>query len=379
MFQEIIKYIQDHYKTKEFIPLHSPLFVGNEINYLKNCIETTFVSSVGKFVDDFELAISQLTNTSKTVAVVNGTSALHISLKLAGVSQNDEVITQALTFVATVNAIKYLNAHPVFLDVDIDTMGLSPKSIEEFLIQYGEIREDGCYNKLTNRKIAACLPMHTFGFPVHIIEIIKICKKWNIPVVEDCAEALGSEYNNKAVGGFGLFGAFSFNGNKIITTGGGGAITTNNNELAKKAKHITTTAKVNHPYEFHHDDIGYNYRMPNINAALGLAQIEILKKIICTKRNFAKKHEIFFKEKGINFRKEIKNTRANYWLMSLQLNSKTERDLFLKETNNAGVMTRPIWDLMYNLSMYKNCHKDHQTNTKFLSERIVNFPSGVYF
>ena len=259
-------FVRDRFKTNDFIPLHVPNFIGNEKKYVDNTIKSTFVSSVGKYVDEFESKLASFLDVKRSVAVVNGTSALQIALRLAGVERNDEVITQALTFVATPNSILYNNAHPILLDVDLDTMGLSPTSVSNFLEEFGEIRDDGlCYNKLTNRRISACVPMHTFGFPVHIEKLTKVCDKWNIPIVEDAAESLGSTYKNKHTGTFGLIGTISFNGNKIITTGGGGAIITNNESIADHAKYLTTTAKKPHPYEYYHDVLGYNFRMPNLN------------------------------------------------------------------------------------------------------------------
>ena len=377
MSKKVINFIQDCFKTKEFIPLHVPSFIGNEKKYLENCIDSTFVSSVGKYVDLFEDRMTVHTQTGKAVGVVNGTSALQVSLRLVGVKKGDEVITQALTFVATANAIVYNNAIPIFLDVDLDTMGLSPIAVGNFLDKFGEVREDGCYNKSTGRKISACMPMHTFGFPVHLDELITVCKKWKIPIVEDAAESLGSIYKGKKTGSFGDLAGFSFNGNKIITSGGGGVITTNNLELGERAKFLTTTAKQPHQYEYVHNELGYNYRMPNLNAALACAQLEQLDFFLENKRNLAKKYETFFKGKGIKFRKETPNTKANYWLMCVELNDKKERDLFLKDTNDSGVMTRPIWQLMFRLPMYKECQKDSQKNALFLEQRIVNIPSSV--
>jgi len=377
MNKELIDFFRDRFNTNEFIPLHVPIFNGNEKKYLNECIDSTFVSSVGPFVDEFEQLMNQITKTKKTTAIVNGTAALQVALRLVGVKDNDEVITQALTFVATANAIAYNNAHPVFLDVDIDTMGLSPKAVSEFLEEFGELREDGCYNKSSGRRIAACMPMHTFGFPIRLDEMLKVCKDWNIPLVEDAAESLGSEYKGKPTGSFGEFGIFSFNGNKIVTSGGGGAIVTNNSELGARAKFLTTTAKEPHPYEYVHNELGYNYRMPNVNAALACAQLEQLSFFLESKRNLAKEYEAFFKGKGINFRTETINTKANYWLMCVELENKKERDLFLEETNNAQVMTRPIWQLMFRLPMYKDCQRDDQVNALFLEERIINIPSSV--
>jgi len=377
MNRELITFFRDRFNTNEFIPLHIPNFNGNEKKYLENCIDSTYVSSVGPFVDKFEVLMSEITQSKKTTAVVNGTAGLQVALSLVGVEKDTEVITQALTFVATANAIAYNNAYPVFLDVDIDTMGLSPKAVRSFLEEFGELREKVCYNKKTGRKIAACLPMHTFGFPVHLDELIKVCKEWGIPLVEDAAESLGSEYKGKSTGGFGDVGVFSFNGNKIITSGGGGAIVTNNLKLGERAKFLTTTAKEPHSYEYVHNELGYNFRMPNINAALACAQIEQLASFLESKRNLAKEYQSFFKEKGMNFRTETSNTKANYWLMCVELENKKERDLFLKVTNKAQVMTRPIWRLMNRLPMYKDCQRDEQVNALFLEARIVNIPSSV--
>ena len=378
MSKNSINFIRDAFKEKDkFIPLHVPSFIGNEKKYLEDCIDSTFVSSVGAYVDLFEEKMSELTQTKKSVAVVNGTSALQVALRLVGVKKDDEVLTQALTFVATANAILYNNAIPVFLDVDIDTMGLSPIAVEEFLEEYAEIIEDGCYNKSTGRKIAACMPMHTFGFPIHLDKLIIVCKKWCIPIVEDAAESIGSSFNGKSTGSFGEVAGFSFNGNKVITSGGGGVITTNNIELAQRAKFLTTTAKDPHPYEYFHSESGYNFRMPNLNAALGCAQLESLETFLENKRSLAKDYKIFFETQGIKFRTENPETKANYWLMAVELNNKNERDLFLKETNSAGVMTRPIWQLMFRLPMFKNCFRDSQRNAIYLEERIVNIPSSV--
>jgi len=374
---ETIDFIRNQYPSKEYIPLHEPNFNGKEKEYVLDTIESTFVSSVGKYVDKFEMMMAGVSKTKKAVAVVNGTSALQVALRLSGVGFGDEVLTQALTFIATINAIIYNGASPVFLDVDIDTMGLSPNSVNAFLEEYGELREGACYNKKTNKKIAACMPMHTFGFPVHLEELIAICTEWNIPIVEDAAESIGSEYKGMPTGSFGKIGVFSFNGNKVVTSGGGGAIVTNDLELGAKAKHLTTTAKVPHPYEYVHDEIGYNFRMPNLNAALACAQLEQLDYFIQNKRNLALDYSTFFETKGINFRTDLPNTKANYWLMCLELENKKERDLFLKETNDNKVMTRPIWQLIFKSPIYSSFQRDSQENAIFLEERIVNIPSSV--
>jgi aminotransferase in exopolysaccharide biosynthesis len=375
--KKTISFIREIYQSQDFIPLHEPRFVGNEKKYLLDTIDSTFVSSVGAYVDKFESMMQGITQTQKAIAVVNGTSGIQVALRLVGVKVGDEVLTQALTFVATANAIAYNGAKPVFLDVDLDTMGLSPVSIQNFLEEYGEIREDGCYNKKTGNKIAACLPMHTFGFPTRIDEIINICKTWKIPVVEDAAESLGSEYKGKPTGSFGEVGVFSFNGNKIVTSGGGGAIVTNDADLGIKAKYLTTTAKQPHTYEYVHDELGYNYRMPNLNAALACAQLEKLNWFLEKKRELAESYEEYFEGTDVKFRIELPETKANYWLMCVELENRNERDLFLKETNEAKVMTRPIWELMFRLPMYQDCFKDEQVNAKFLADRIVNIPSSV--
>ncbi len=376
-YSDVIGFIKNQFDNKAFIPLHEPRFWGNEKKYVEDTIDSTFVSSVGAYVDKFELMMSSISGTNKSIAVVNGTSALQVALRLAGVNAGDEVITQALTFIATINAIIYNGASPIFIDVDIDTMGLSPNAVDAFLEEFGEMREGICYNKKTNRKIAACMPMHTFGFPVHLDELLKVCNKWNIPLVEDAAEAIGSEYHSKPIGSFGKLGVFSFNGNKIVTSGGGGAIVTNNIELGIKAKHLTTTAKVPHPYEYVHDEIGYNFRMPNLNAALVCAQLEQLPKFINSKRTLALEYDSFFKSKGIKFRTELPQTKANYWLMCVELENKQERETFLKETNENGVMSRPIWQLIFKSALYSGFQKDEQINAIYLEDRIVNIPSSV--
>lgn len=376
-YSEVISFTRDVFRTNEFIPLHAPFFGGNEKKYLADTIDTTFVSSVGAYVDRFEVMMAEISQTQKAVAVVNGTAGIQVALRLAGVKAGDEVLTQALTFVATANAIAYNFATPVFIDVDLDTMGLSPKAVENFLKEFGELREDGCYNRSTGKRIAACVPMHTFGFPVHMDELLAICAKWNIPVVEDAAESLGSEYRGKPTGSIGKLGVFSFNGNKIVTCGGGGAIVTNDIKLGEKAKYLTTTAKIPHPYEYVHDELGYNYRMPNVNAALACAQLEQLNAFLDNKRALANEYAGFFKDAGIKFRTETEGTKANYWLMCVELENKKERDHFLKMTNDNKVMTRPIWQLMFRLPMYLDCQKDSQENALFLEERIVNIPSSV--
>jgi aminotransferase in exopolysaccharide biosynthesis len=376
--KKIVDFIQDIYNTKEFIPLHEPRFNGNEKKYLNDCIDSTFVSSVGKYVDLFEEKFAQLVGSKYAIATVNGTSALHISLLLADVKKDDEVITQPLTFIATCNAISYIGAKPIFVDVDLDTMGLSPKSLKEFLENNCEIIDAKCINKTTKKAIKACVPMHTFGHPCKIDEINEICEKWNISLVEDAAESLGSYYKNKHTGTYGKLGAFSFNGNKIITSGGGGVIVTDDENLAKKAKHLTTTAKVPHKYEYVHDEIGYNYRMPNLNAALLVAQLEQLDSFIESKRELALKYDEFFSTiDDIKFISELENAKANYWLQAILFNDIEKRDEFLEYTNKNGVMTRPIWKLMNELEIFKSSQTTDLSNSKYLEERIVNISSSV--
>ncbi len=377
MFENAIQFIQDTYKTINFIPLHEPRFIGNEKKYLNECIDSTFVSSVGKFVDEFEEKIANYTGAKYAIATSNGTSALHISLLLANVKQNDEVITQSLTFVATCNTINYCGAQPIFVDVDRDTMGLSPSALKDFLKNNASVKNQQCINNKTGRVIKACVPMHTFGHPCRIDEIKDICDQYHIVLIEDAAESLGSIYKNKHTGTFGQMGVMSFNGNKIITAGGGGCIVTNNEVLAKKAKHLTTTAKVPHKWNFNHDMVGYNYRMPNINAALLVAQLESLDNFINSKRKLASMYKKFFNGADCTFVSEPMDSKSNYWLNSIILKNKHQRDEFLDETNSHNVMTRPIWTLMNKLPMYKNAQCDNLMNSKWLAERVVNIPSGV--
>ena len=377
MFEDVINFIQDKFHTKDFIPLHEPRFVGNEKQYLNECIESTFVSSVGKFVDEFEEKIAKYTGARYAVATSNGTSALHISLLLTNVTRNDEVITQPLTFVATCNAISYCGANPVFIDVDKDTMGMSPSALQKFLENNTSIKNQQCINNKTGKVIKACVPMHTFGHPCRIDEINDICDKYYISLIEDAAESLGSLYKDKHTGTFGQMGVMSFNGNKIITAGGGGCIITNNEVLAKKAKHLTTTAKVPHKWKYTHDMIGYNYRMPNLNAALLVAQLENLESFLLNKRELAMMYKDFFSDKACHFVEESLHSKSNYWLNTIILKDKEQRDLFLEEANSKGVMIRPVWTLMNKLTMFKHSQCYGLTNVEWLEERVVNIPSSV--
>lgn len=376
-FQGVVDFVKSQYPNKDFIALHEPVFIGNEREYVMDAIDSTFVSSVGAYVNRFEEMMTEITGAKYAIAIVNGTNALHMALILAGVDQKDEVLSQALTFIATANAVSYIGAKLVFVDVDKDTMGMSPAALKQFLEVNAEKRSDGfSYNKNTGKKISACIPMHTFGLPCRIDEIAEICEEWNICLVEDSAESLGSYYKNKHTGVFGKMGVFSFNGNKTVTCGGGGAIVTNDEAIAKRAKHLTTQAKVPHKWEFVHDEIGYNYRMPNLNAALACAQLEQLKLFIENKRVLAERYIALTKSLDMTFVQESQDAKANYWLGALVLENLEERNAFLDYTNSNGVMTRPIWELMNRLPMFKDCQTDDLENSKWLADRIVNIPSG---
>jgi len=397
MYQKVIGFIKELYGNQEFTPLAVPKFIGNEKKYLNECIDTTFVSSVGKFVDRFEKDMAAYTGAKRAVVCVSGTNALHMSLMLVGVKRDDEVLTQALTFIATCNALSYIGAHPVFIDVDRSTMGLSPDAMKEWLQKNAVVRKNtrtneldkshdfafqedefACYNKNTGRRIKACVPMHTFGHPVRIEEIAALCKEWHIELVEDAAESIGSKYKGIHTGIFGKIGAISFNGNKTITTGGGGMLLFNDEELGAYAKHITTQAKIPHRWEFRHDHIGFNYRMPNINAALGCAQLEHLDEYIADKRATAAAYAKYFKNvDGIDFFTEPENSFSNYWLNVVILPDHDKQLEFLQETNDNGVMTRPIWELMNRLPMFEKCENDGLKNTIFFADRVVNIPSSV--
>lgn len=377
MFDSEISYIRSLY-GEDFIPLHTATFAGNEKKYLEECIDTTFVSSVGAFVNRFECDIAAFTGATQAVVCVSGTNALHMALNLVGVKQNDEVLTQPLTFIATANAISYCGAAPVFIDVDINTMGLSPVKMGQWLEENAKILGGECFNKITGRKIKACVPMHTFGHPVNLDELVYLCERWNIELVEDAAESIGSYYKGKHTGTFGRVGILSFNGNKTITSGGGGMLLFNDTALASHCKHLTTQAKVPHKWEFRHDYVGYNYRMPNINAALGCAQLEELPRFLESKRATAKAYKTFFADHPtIKFMDEPIQTVSNYWLCAILLPDHKSQQQFLKATNDAGVMTRPIWELMNRLPMFENCQCGDLSNAEYLADRIVNIPSSV--
>ncbi|XGC82253.1 LegC family aminotransferase [Bdellovibrio bacteriovorus] len=376
MYNKLIQFIRDTYNTKEFIPLHVPTFTAHESDYVLETIKSTFVSSVGQFVDRFEGQMQTFTGTSRAVATVNGTAALHAALYMAGVRSGDLVITQALTFVATCNALFHMGAEPVFVDIDKETLGLSPEALANFLEEHAVLNSDGvAIEKKSGRKFAAVVPMHTFGHPVRLDEIEAVCKKWNIVLVEDAAESLGSYYKGKHTGTIGQFGALSFNGNKIITTGGGGMVLCKDPEEGKRTKHVTTTAKVPHSYEFYHDEPGFNYRLPNLNAALGCAQMEKLPLFIEQKRKLAKHYEQFFANSDLQFITEPSYAKSNYWLNAVVCPDKNARDEYLTQLNANGVMCRPVWQLMHTLPMYQHCMRDSLNASEAMAATLLNIPS----
>lgn len=361
------------------VALHEPSFNGNEWLYLKECLDSTFVSSVGIFVDRFEHDLAKFTGAKYAIAVVNGTAALHIALKLAGVQAGDEVLVPALTFIATTNAVTYCNATPHFVDSDMSTLGVDAAKLRDYLIGHTEQRSGQCINRATGHVIRALVPMHTFGHPVDIDGLLAIAHDFNIVLVEDAAESLGSDYHGQHTGTFGLLGTLSFNGNKTITTGGGGAILTDDAALARHAKHLTTTAKLPHAWEFRHDEIGYNYRLPNLNAALGCAQLEQLPVKLSAKRVLFSRYQIAFEQVvGVKLMSEPVQCQSNYWLQTLLLDDESayQRDSILRATNDAGFMTRPAWTLMDELTPFKVCPRMDLTVAKSLEQRLLNIPSS---
>lgn len=377
MSDPLIRFIREYFDTDDFIPLHAPVFSGHEKNYVLDTIDSTFVSSVGGYVDRFENNIATYTGSPKAVATVNGTAALHIALKLAGVATGDLVITQPLSFVATCNAISYCGAEPVFVDVDRNTLGLSAKALELWLEENAFIDDEGLCRVILDRKVVrACVPMHTFGHPADLDGLLRVTRAWNIILVEDAAESLGSLYHGQHTGTFGAMGTLSFNGNKIITTGGGGMILSDESFCAR-AKHLTTTAKKPHPYEYVHDEVGFNYRMPNLNAALGCAQLEQLDTFIVAKRKLAAAYENQLSRSNLVFIKEPQGCRSNYWLNAILCEQKVQRDELLEATNRQGIMTRPIWALMNHSKMYQSCKQGDLTHSEWLEARVVNLPSSV--
>lgn len=363
--------------AKEFVSLHEPTFDDTEVEYVTDCVKSGWVSSVGKYVDRFENELAEFTGVKRAVAVVNGTAALHIALKVAGVQANDEVFMPSLTFVATANATAYLQAVPHFVDVSGDTLGLDPLKLDDYIRSIGEMKSGHLVNKQTGRVIRAVVPMHTFGHPVDLDPLLELCGRYNIALIEDAAESLGSYYKGKHTGSFGVTSAISFNGNKIMTTGGGGAILTDNEKLADYAKHLTTTAKIPHRWAYEHEEIGYNYRMPNINAALGCAQLQKVPKYLEQKRELTTRYEKLFENvKGVQLFREPINSSSNYWLQTILINDDLERDQLLSLLNDNGVMSRPIWTPMHELMPYQNMPKGDLTITTQLKSRIINIPSS---
>ena len=379
MYKAVVDFVKDTFQSEDnFIPLHEPRFIGKEREYVMDCIDSTFVSSVGKYVDLFEEKVKEFTGAKYAIATTNGSAALHLSLVLAGVKRDELVITQPLTFIATCNAISYIGAEPLFIDVDKETLGLSPNKLEDFLSKYTKINVNGNLIHIeSGKRIAACVPMHTFGHPVDIDGVVRVCEKFNLPLIEDAAESIGSQFNKIQTGRFGLMGTFSFNGNKTITCGGGGMIITDNDEIGVLAKHLSTQSKVPHPWEFKHDNIGYNYRLPNLNAAMACAQVEQLDSFIKNKRNLALIYSDFFKTTDIKFITEPSKCVSNYWLNAVLLNNLEERNNFLEFTNKNNVMTRPVWTLMTKLEMFKGALKGNIENSEWLEDRLVNIPSSV--
>ncbi|MGH1429898.1 MAG: LegC family aminotransferase [Neptuniibacter sp.] len=371
----IAKFVRSIYNTDAFIPLHEPTFSGNEKKYLIETIDSTFVSSVGKFVDKFEKQIEGYTGAVKAIATVNGTAALHLALHMAGVQRGDLVITQALTFVATCNTLHHMGANPIFCDVSSKGLGLCPKAVEEYLNQHARFDETGCYSIKTGQQIKAVMPMHTFGHPAQLDELLVICKKWNLVLVEDAAESLGSLYKGKHAGTVGDFSGVSFNGNKIITTGGGGMMLCRSEADGVRAKHVSTTSKVPHQYEFFHDEAGFNYRLPNLNAALGCAQMERIPEFLSSKRQLAERYQEFFRGSEFEFVMEPDYAESNYWLNAVLCPNEAQKELLLKKTNEAGVMTRPVWCLMNRLPMYSDALCGDLTVSEKVSSLLINLPS----
>jgi aminotransferase in exopolysaccharide biosynthesis len=377
MFEPLIQFVREQFAGEGMVPLHAPTLSELDRKYVVDAIESTFVSSVGAFVDRFEVDMAAYAGSPRAVATVNGTAALHVALRLAGVGRGDLVITQALTFVATCNAIRYCDAEPVFVDVDRHTLGLSPLALSYFLEEHARLDADGACRLIADGRIVkACVPMHTFGHPADLDGLIAVCVRWNLVLVEDAAESLGSLYKGQHTGTFGRVAALSFNGNKIITTGGGGMVLADA-DLGARAKHLTTTAKKQHPYAYEHDEIGYNYRMPNLNAALGCAQLERLEAMIAAKRALAHRYAAFLAGTDLEFVREPAGCRSNYWLNAVICTDVGRRDALLQETNAAGVMTRPIWTLMNRLPMFAQCRHGSLDMSEWLEARVVNLPSSV--
>jgi aminotransferase in exopolysaccharide biosynthesis len=375
--ETITAYIKSLYSKQNPVLLHCPEFMGNEKKYLIECIDTKYVSYIGHFVSDMEDKIKEITGSKFAVAMVNGTSALHLLLLSAGIQSGDEVITQSFSFVATAAAIVYINAAPIFVDVDMETLGMSPDSLENFLSENTAVQNGACINKKTGRRIKAVVPMHTFGHPVKIEKIKKICDAYGLMLVEDAAESLGSYYQGKHTGTFGKAGILSFNGNKLATTGGGGMVITDDEAIAGRVRYLSTTAKRPHRWEFYHDEVGYNLRMPSLNAAVGLAQLEYFDTVIENKRETARLYQQFFKSIDMTCISEPENARSNYWLNAILFHDRTERDEFLEYSNDNGVQTRPAWTLLHTLPPYRQYQYTRMSNAEYIADRLVNIPSSI--
>jgi len=375
--QKITTFIKSLYPGQNYIHLHCPEFIGNEKKYLMECIDTKYVSYIGRFVKEMENIIKEITGAKHAVALVNGTSALYMLLLAMGIKPGDEVITQSLSFVATVAAILYVQGEPVFVDVAQDTLGMSPESLRTFLAENAKIVNGECFNKKTGKRLKAVVPMHTFGHPLRIDEIKKICEEYSLLLIEDSAQSLGSFYREKHTGTFGKAGIFSFNGNKLVTTGGGGMIITDDKVIADRIHYITTTAKQPHRWEFYHDEVGYNLRMPSLNAAIGLAQLECFDYVLENKRKTACLYYDYFDALGIEFITEPEGAKSNYWLNAIMFNNRKQRDEFLEYSNDNGVQTRPAWTLLHTLPPYRHCQHTKMPNAEYIVDRLVNIPSSV--
>lgn len=376
-FADIVAFIKEIYPNENPVPLHAPRFLGEEKKNLAECIDTTYVSYVGRFVTKFEDQVKELTGARNAVAIVNGTAALHMAFVAAGVKPGDEVVTQSLTFAGTAAGIRHAGAEPAFVDVDLDTMGMSPDSLFRFLSVECDRRAEGLYDRANGRKIAAVVPMHSFGHPVRIVRIREICDEFGIQLIEDAAESIGSSYRGAQTGTFGRAAILSFNGNKTVTAGGGGMVVTDDDALAERVRHLSTTAKLKHPWEFVHDEAGYNLRLTNVNAAIGSAQMDCLDLFLANKRKTASSYAAFFEGSGYQFFLEPPDCVSNYWLNCLVMKDRTEREAFLEHSNTSGVQTRPIWRVMNTLKPYEQCHRTALPNAEWLVDRVVNLPSSV--
>lgn len=378
--KKLINFIKDYYQSSEKIFLHEPIFKGNEKKYLMDTIDSTFVSSVGQFVNEFEDKITKYTKASASVAVVNGTSAIHLALYLCKIKKNDLVITPSFTFIAICNVLSHLGAEPIFIDIERKNLGICPEALNNFLEEFAFINDEGvCVHKKTNKKIKAIVPMNAFGHPVKFDEIQRISKKWKLKIIEDGAESLGSQYKGKKCGALSDIGILSFNGNKIITTGGGGMLLFKDKKQANFAKHLSSTARIPNTEKFVHDEVAFNFRMPNLNAALGLAQFENIENYLSKKRNLASEYRNLFKGSDYLFVDEVESNKSNFWLNTIICENKKERDKLIKFSNDYDIATRPGWELMSDLPMFSDSIQDNLVNSRWIQDRLVNLPSSVKY